>query len=310
MAHNFRSDVAIDWCPGCGDFGIVTGITQALTEMDFKPEDVALVSGIGCSGKTPHYLNIAGVHTLHGRSIPYAVGVKLANPGLKVLVTSGDGDMLSIGAGHFVAEGRRNTGLTIILYDNEVYGLTKGQASPTMMLGMKTKGLSRPNIFSKLNPIALALASGYTFIARGFSFDTKQLKELIKKAIAHDGTALIDVLQPCPTYNNINTMEWYRERVYKLEDNKDWDPVVTEVNESQTASKYQQAYEKSLEWDQKIPTGVFYQNKTVPSFTRRINEVVPNYLETPPAKQQYRDSQGYTIVDPESTFKEKLVEAA
>ncbi|MCL4332049.1 MAG: 2-oxoacid:ferredoxin oxidoreductase subunit beta [Thermoplasmataceae archaeon] len=310
MAHNFRSDVAIDWCPGCGDFGIITGITQAITEMELKPEEVAVVSGIGCSGKTPHYLNIAGIHTLHGRSIPFAVGVKLSNPGLKVLVTSGDGDMLSIGAGHFVAEGRRNTGLTVILYDNEVYGLTKGQAAPTMGLGMQTKSLTKPNIFGKINPIALALASGYTFVARGFSFDTKQLKEIIKKALAHDGTALIDVLQPCPTYNNINTMEWYRKRVYKLEDDKGWNPTITKENEAEAIDKYQKAYVKSLEWEERIPTGIFYENKTIPSFTKRIAGFVPSYLSNPPAKQQVSDSNGFTIVDPVKTFKDKLVESA
>ncbi|MCL4332041.1 MAG: 2-oxoacid:ferredoxin oxidoreductase subunit beta [Candidatus Thermoplasmatota archaeon] len=309
MAHNFRSDVPIDWCPGCGDFGIVTGITQALTELDLDPNEVAVVSGIGCSGKTPHYLNIAGVHTLHGRSIPYAAGVKLSNPGLKVLVTGGDGDLLSIGAGHFVAEGRRNAGLKIILYDNEVYGLTKGQAAPTMALGMKTKSLARPNILSKINPIALALAAGYTFVARGFSFDTKQLKEIIKKAIAHEGSALIDVLQPCPTYNNINSMDWYRQRVYKLDEDKSWDPVISTNDEKAALEKYQKAYAKSLEWEERIPTGIFYQNLTIPSFTKRLDKVVPNYLKNPPAKQQIADSTGHTIVDPFNTFSEKVVEA-
>ncbi len=144
------------------------------------------VSGIGCSGKTPHYLNIAGVHTLHGRAIPYATGVKLANPDLKVLVMGGDGDLLGIGAGHFVAEGRRNTGLTVILFDNAVYGLTKGQAAPTMEMGEKTKSLTRANIFGKINPLTLALSAGYSFVARGFSFDMKQLKEIIKTAINHE----------------------------------------------------------------------------------------------------------------------------
>ena len=182
MAHNFRSDVAIDWCPGCGDFGILNSIQQALTELNFGANDVVVVSGIGCSGKTPHYINVAGAHTLHGRSIPYATGVKLSNPKLKVLVTGGDGDLMSIGAGHFVGEGRRNTGLTVILFDNEVYGLTKGQAAPTMQMGQRTKSLTKPNMFGRVNPISLALTSGYSFVARGFSFDGKQLKEIITLA--------------------------------------------------------------------------------------------------------------------------------
>src|SRR5579875_1271690 len=239
MAHNFKTDLTIDWCPGCGDFGILTSITQALGELNLDPRDVVAISGIGCSGKTPHYLNIGGVHTLHGRSIPFATGVKISNPKLKVIVPSGDGDMLGIGAGHFVAEGRRNTGLTIIIFDNEVYGLTKGQAAPTMPLGEKTKSLARNNIFGKVNPIALALASGYSFVARGFSFDMKQLKEILKRAILHEGSSVIDVLQPCPTYNNINTMEWYRERVYKLEDDKSWGPVITTDDPAVQLEKFQ-----------------------------------------------------------------------
>ncbi len=308
MAHNFRSDVAIDWCPGCGDFGIVTGLTQALTELNYGPNDVVAVSGIGCSGKTPHYLNMAGIHTLHGRSIPYATGVKLANPRLKVIVTSGDGDMLSIGAGHFVAEGRRNTGLTIILYDNEVYGLTKGQAAPTMALGEKTKGLTKPNVFGKVNPITMALSSGYSFVARGFSFDTKHLKDLVKKAVTHEGSSFIDVLQPCPTYNNINTMEWYRGKVYKLDDEKTWDPVVMpEMSAEATNEKFSNAYKRGLEWDDKIPIGVFYDNRAIPSFVKRIAEYVPDYLKNPPAEQIVAGTDGYTNVDPFKTFADRVI---
>ncbi|MCL5782983.1 MAG: 2-oxoacid:ferredoxin oxidoreductase subunit beta [Candidatus Thermoplasmatota archaeon] len=307
MVHNFKSNVAVDWCPGCGDFGILTSITQALSELNLGPTDVVAVSGIGCSGKTPHYLNIGGVHTLHGRSIPFATGVKLSNPKLKVIVPSGDGDMLGIGAGHFVAEGRRNTGLTLILYDNEVYGLTKGQAAPTMELGEKTKGLTRANVFGKVNPITLALSSGYSFVARGFSFDMKQLKEILKTAILHEGSSLVDVLQPCPTYNNINTMEWYKQRVYKLEDDKSWDPVINSGNEDLGTEKFQKAYEKGLEWGDRIPTGIFYDNRTIPSFTKRLNEYVPGYLSNPPATQLISGSDGYTPVDPYKTFEDKII---
>ncbi|HLH86800.1 MAG TPA: 2-oxoacid:ferredoxin oxidoreductase subunit beta [Thermoplasmataceae archaeon] len=307
MAHNFKTDLTIDWCPGCGDFGILTSITQALGELNLDPRDVVAISGIGCSGKTPHYLNIGGVHTLHGRSIPFATGVKISNPKLKVIVPSGDGDMLGIGAGHFVAEGRRNTGLTIIIFDNEVYGLTKGQAAPTMPLGEKTKSLARNNIFGKVNPIALALASGYSFVARGFSFDMKQLKEILKRAILHEGSSVIDVLQPCPTYNNINTMEWYRERVYKLEDDKSWGPVITTDDPAVQLEKFQKAYEKGLEWGDRIPTGIFYENRTIPSFTKRLNEFVPNYFKNPPAEQIVTGSNGYTPIDPYRTFADKII---
>lgn len=307
MAHDFRSDVAMDWCPGCGDFGIVSAITQALTEMNLDPNEVVAVSGIGCSGKTPHYLNIAGVHTLHGRAIPYATGVKLANPNLNVLVTGGDGDLMSIGAGHFVGEGRRNTGLTVILFDNAVYGLTKGQAAPTLALGEQTKSLPRPNMFSKVNPIALALTSGYTFVARGFTSDIKQLKELIKMGMKHEGSALIDVLQPCPTYNNINTLDWYRKRVYKLDGEDSWDPLVTDENVSSLREKFTKAYNKGLEWGDRIPTGVFFENRTVPSFPKRINKNLPDYYSNPPPEQMIAGPDGYTLVDPVKTFEDKVI---
>ncbi|MGP6207018.1 2-oxoacid:ferredoxin oxidoreductase subunit beta [Cuniculiplasma sp. SKW3] len=307
MAHNFKTDLTIDWCPGCGDFGIVTSITSAMTELNLDPLGVVMVSGIGCSGKTPHYINVAGMHTLHGRAIPYATGVKLANPKLKVLVTGGDGDLMGIGAGHLVAEGRRNSGITIMIYDNEVYGLTKGQAAPTMPIGEKTKSLSKPNIFTRLNPIALALSSGYSFVARGFSFDMKQLKEIIKKAINHPGSAVIDILQPCPTYNNINTMEWYKERVYKLEDDNTWNPVVTQENASEAEDKFSKAMLKAQEWGDKIPTGIFYQNSVIEPFTKRINRNVPNYLDITPAEQVIATDAGFTVVDPEKTFEDKII---
>lgn len=307
MAHNFKSDLAIDWCPGCGDFGILTSITQALSELNLDPHNVVSVSGIGCSGKTPHYLNIGGIHTLHGRSIPFATGVKLANPNLKVVVPGGDGDMLGIGAGHFVAEGRRNSGLTIIIYDNEVYGLTKGQAAPTMQLGEKTKGLNKANIYGKVNPIALALASGYSFVARGFSFDMKQLKEIIKTAILHEGSSVIDVLQPCPTYNNINTMEFYRKKVYKLEDDKSWDPVITGDSMEKALAQFQKAYAKGLEWEEKIPTGIFYDNRGIPAFTKRLHNLIPEYFNHPPADQIVAGIDGYTPVDVLKTFSDKIL---
>ncbi|MGP6293409.1 2-oxoacid:ferredoxin oxidoreductase subunit beta [Caldiplasma sukawensis] len=308
MVHNFKTDLTIDWCPGCGDFGILNSIVQALTEMNFDPHQVVMVSGIGCSGKTPHYINVAGVHTLHGRSVPYAVGVKLANPKLNVLVTGGDGDLMGIGAGHLVAEGRRNSGVKIIMFDNEVYGLTKGQAAPTMPLGEKTKSLSKPNIFTRLNPISLALSSGYSFVARGFSFDMKQLKEIIKKAINHPGSAFIDVLQPCPTYNNVNTMEWFKERVYKIEDkDKSWNPIIDKNNQQEEGIVFARAMEKSLEFGDSIPTGIFYENRLIEPFTKRIERNVPNYMEITPAEQEIVGKDGYTVLDPEKTFEDKII---
>ena len=191
-AHN-------DWCPGCGDFGILNAVQMALTEMNVDPSRTVVVSGVGCSSKAPHFIKTYGVHTLHGRALPFAAGIKLANPNLEVVIEGGDGDGLGIGAGHFVNAGRRNLDMLYIVHDNEVYGLTKGQAAPTMKLGMKTKSLPLPNINQGINPIMLAIASGYTFVARGYSYDVRHLKDLIIKGIRHRGFAFLDVLQPCPT---------------------------------------------------------------------------------------------------------------
>jgi 2-oxoglutarate ferredoxin oxidoreductase subunit beta len=307
MAHNFKTDLTVDWCPGCGDFGILTSIQQAMADLNLDPLGVVMVSGIGCSGKTPHYINVGGVHTLHGRAIPFATGIKLSNPNLKVVVTGGDGDLMGIGAGHLVAEGRRNSGLTIMIYDNGVYGLTKGQASPTMSLGEQTKSLSRPNVFTRLNPISLALSAGYTFVARGFSFDLKQLKDIIKRAMYHPGSAVIDILQPCPTYNNINTMEWYKGRVYNMEADKDWNPKVTKDNVAEMDAIFAKSLAKAQEWGDKIPTGVFYENTAIEPFTARISRNVPNYLETVPAELRIATEDGYTVVNPEKTFADKII---
>src|SRR6266568_4100170 len=175
---DLRTDVHNDWCPGCGDFGIEAGVKMALTELPIDINKLVLFSGIGCSGKIVHFTNATGVHTLHGRVLPFAQGAKLANPDLEVIAIGGD-------------------------------GLTKGQASPTLQLGMQTKSLPMPNINTSVNPILLALASGFTFIARSYAYNTKHLKETVKKAVAHKGFALVVILQPCPTYNDINTKEWY-----------------------------------------------------------------------------------------------------
>ena len=206
---DYKTDVHNDWCPGCGDFGIVNAIQMALSEMDIERDQAAIFSGVGCSGKTSHYINTYGVHTLHGRVLPFAQGAKVANPEMTVIAVGGDGDGLGIGAGHFVAAGRRDIDMTYIVFDNGVYGLTKGQASPTLKLWEKTKSLPKPNMNYSVNPIGLAITSGYTFVARGYSYDIRHLKDLIKQAVRHKGISFLDVLQPCPTYNDINTRDWY-----------------------------------------------------------------------------------------------------
>ncbi len=293
---DYKTDVHNDWCPGCGDFGIVNAIQMALSEMGIERDKTAMFSGIGCSGKTSHFINTYGVHTLHGRVLTFAQGAKIANPDLTVVAVGGDGDGLGIGAGHFVAAGRRNVDMTYIIFDNGVYGLTKGQASPTLRLGEKTKSLPSPNTNSNVNPIGLAIASGFTFVARGYSYDVRHLKDLIVQAINHKGLSFLDVLQPCPTYNDLNTRDWYagtdlideaqkrHSRIYKLED-QGFEPVVHYGSEVEVNEKLSQALIKSLEWGNKIPTGVFYKNELISTYTQRLKDKIPNYLENPPAKQ-------------------------
>src|SRR5207245_2745276 len=179
---NYRTQVHNEWCPGCGDFGIVNAIQMTLLEMQLEPHRIGLFSGIGCSGKTPHFVNAYGFHTLHGRVLPIATGAKLANPSLTVIAVGGDGDGLGIGAGHFVNTGRRNLDFTYVLHDNGVYGLTKGQASPTLPKGLKTKSMPAPSIVEGINPIAMAIASGYTFVARSYALDVRHLKAPLRAA--------------------------------------------------------------------------------------------------------------------------------
>jgi len=298
---DYKTDVHNDWCPGCGDFGIVNALQMALAEMGIERDKATIFSGIGCSGKTSHFINTYGVHTLHGRVLTFAQGGKLANPEMTVVAVGGDGDGLGIGAGHFVAAGRRNVDMTYIIFDNGVYGLTKGQASPTLKLGEKTKSLPSPNTNYNVNPIGLAVASGFTFVARGYSYDVRHLKDLIIKAVRHKGLSFLDVLQPCPTYNDINTRDWYagidmaqesmerHSRIYKLED-VNFDPMVHIDNEIEVNEKLSQALIKSLEWGNKIPIGVFYQNETISQYSTRLTDKIPNYLENPPAKQNISEN--------------------
>ena len=296
----YRSDVWVDWCPGCGNFGITSAVYKTFAEMALDPTKTVVVSGIGCSGKTSHFVNVNGVHSLHGRSIPFAMGIKLANPELRVVVHGGDGDLLGIGAGHFVALGRRNIDMVVIMHDNGVYGLTKGQASPTLLSGLKTKSLAKPNIQDAINPIALALASGYTFVARGYSMMVEPLKELMKAAIQHKGAAFIDVLQPCVTYNDIHTAEFYRTRAYRLDEQPEWDPFVTQSGMEEKEKKVMQAWLKSLEWGDKIPIGILYQNPNTSTFEDRINERIPTYRDNPPGKQPVARKDGGPLIGDET----------
>jgi 2-oxoglutarate/2-oxoacid ferredoxin oxidoreductase subunit beta len=262
---SYKSDVHNNWCPGCGDFGILTAMQMALLQLKIPPHQVALFSGIGCAGKTPHYVNVYGFHTLHGRVLPTATGAKIANKDLTVLAVGGDGDGYGIGSGYFINSGRRNLDFTYLVFNNAVYGLTKGQASPTLGKGIKTKSLPEATILEGLNPIALAVSSGYTFIARGYALDVRYLSNLIAQAIRHRGSSFIDVLQTCPTYNDLYTKDWYedgpqgRPRIYKLEDSGH-DPVVHDPNDpNELIAKKVQAISRSYEWGEQIPVGIYYQ---------------------------------------------------
>lgn len=304
---DFKTDIFADWCPGCGDFGIMTALQMALPELGLPQYEIVMVSGIGCSGKEPHNVRVNGIHTLHGRSLPFATGIKIANPGLEVIAIGGDGDGLGIGAGHFVNTGRRNLDITYIIHNNGVYGLTKGQASPTLRLGLKTKAIPKPNVNEAVNPIGLAVISGYTFVARSYAYDVKHLKETIVQAIQHKGLAFVDCLQPCPTYNDINTKEWYagedrkdpktgkpQSRLYRLEQTG-FDPVVHDPKE--IMPKQLAAISKAEEWGDQIPIGVFYKNDFEPTFLERMSKRIPFYLKNPPAKQKIAEDNGSSTAD-------------
>jgi len=253
---NFKGRVEPDWCPGCGDYGVLAAVQKALVELQIPQHEVATISGIGCSSNFPGFIETYGMHTLHGRSIPVATGVKMANHALTVLVTGGDGDGFGIGCGHFVHAMRRNVDLTYMVMDNQIYGLTTGQTSPTSRLAMKTKTTPFGNVERPVNPLALALAAGATYVARGFSAEQKHLTELIKNAIQHKGFSFLDIFSPCVTYNHDNTVQWFRPRVKKLEDNPAYDPT-----------DWNAAMEKSQLWGDEIPIGKFYERTDVPTLT-------------------------------------------
>src|SRR5919106_4569335 len=304
-----------DWCPGCGDFGILTAVQQALAALHLSPHQVAVFAGIGCSGKAVYYLPTYGIHTLHGRVLPYTTGAKLADPDLTVVAVGGDGDGLGIGAGHFVNTGRRNIDLTYILFNNAVYGLTKGQAAPTLRLGLQTKSLPEPTIQGAVNPLMLALASGYTWIGRGYAFQVRHLAELIQKAIRHPGLAYVDVLQPCPTYNDLHTKDWFagkdleldEARVYDVEQ-EGYDPVIADgTNDEMAFRKMTQFMAKAQEWGDRIPVGVLLETRALPTFEQRIAARNPSYHNAPPSRRLIADEHGHPTTDLRAIFAELAI---
>jgi 2-oxoglutarate ferredoxin oxidoreductase subunit beta len=245
------------WCPGCGNFGILRALNRALVELEIEPHQVLLVSGIGQAGKLPHYTRGNVFNSLHGRPVPPAIGAKIVNPELKVIAVSGDGDGYGEGGNHFIHAARRNHDITYLVHNNQVYGLTKGQASPTSDLGFITK-TTPDGAASPLNPIALAIVCGASFVSRSFAGDVAHLSHVIKEGITHKGFSLIDILQPCPSFNHQNTFQWYRERVYKLEDESGYDPGDRKV-----------ALERAQEWGERIPIGIIYR-KDLPVYEERL----------------------------------------
>lgn len=286
---DYKAEIHNDWCPGCGDFGILSAVQMALAKLQIPPHKTAVVSGIGCSGKTPHYMHTYAFHTLHGRAMPSVTAMKLANHELTVIGVGGDGDAYGIGAGHFVNGGRRNLDITYVVFNNDVYALTKGQASPTIQKGMKTKSMPEESIMEAINPILLALACGYTFVARGYALDTKNLAELIAQGIQHRGSSLIDVLQTCPTYNDLHTKSYYAEKVngeprlYRL-DQGDYDPVVHNPDDpAEIAQKKAQALIRSQEAGGRVALGVFYKCE-VPTYEDFLKKKIPGLREKPLAE--------------------------
>ncbi len=213
---HYRSDEKPTWCPGCGDYGVLNALFSSLKDKGLALEDAVVVSGIGCSSRLPFFVSTYGFHGLHGRTMPVATGLKAARPEVPVVVTGGDGDAFAIGGNHFLHAARRNVDLTYVVMDNSIYGLTKGQTSPTSQIGFTTKTTPRGSTDRAVNPLLLALTAGATFVARGFSGQPKELAELIEQGMEHRGFAVIDVFSPCTTWNKLNTFKFYREETERL----------------------------------------------------------------------------------------------
>ncbi len=255
---DFRNNVKPNWCPGCGDFSVQAAIQKAAANVGLEPDEVALITGIGCSGRLSGYVNSYGVHSIHGRALPLAQGVKMANRDLTVIASGGDGDGYAIGMGHTIHALRRNMNITYIVMDNQIYGLTKGQTSPSSAPGFVTKTTPKGNIEQNVAPLELALSSGATFVAQGFSSDIKALTKMIEDAINHDGFSFVNVFSPCVTYNKVNTYDWFKENLTEIEDIEGYD--VTDK---------QGAIQTVLQHDSLIK-GIVYQDTETPSYESQI----------------------------------------
>nr|WP_321027076.1 thiamine pyrophosphate-dependent enzyme [Clostridium neonatale] len=279
---SFNSTDENTWCPGCGNFAILTAIKESLFELGLSPNEVVMVSGIGQAAKTPHYLKANVFNGLHGRALPPAQAIKIVNKKLNVIVVSGDGDTYGEGGNHFLHNIRRNVDIVQLVNNNQIYGLTKGQASPTTARGQTTSMQFEGTYTDPLNPLAVAIAAGATFVARSFSGEKEHLKETIKKAINHKGYALVDILDPCISFNKVNTFKWYKDRVYKLDENYNPKDKI-------------KAFEKAQEFgDDGIPIGIIY-----------LDETKKTYHESHPVLQS-----GINIIDKkrEPEYAQKLLD--
>lgn len=276
----FVNNKKTSWCPGCGNFAILDGITQSLNELGLNPQDVLMVSGIGQAAKLPHYINAHGLNGLHGRALPSAMGAQAANSDLKIIVNSGDGDTYGEGGNHLLHNIRRNIDIVHMVHDNQVYGLTKGQGSPTTAHGQVTRLQHEGMKSEPLKPMAMAIALGCSFVARSFSGDLPHLKSMIKAALNHKGYALIDIMQPCVTFNKVNTFKWYKDRAYYLPES--YDPT-DKVKAFEMAQQF---------GDEGIPMGILYLNPkaTFMDQITHIDRPLVSYERSPSSIDQLLDS--------------------
>jgi 2-oxoglutarate ferredoxin oxidoreductase subunit beta len=272
--QDFDVETLPTWCRGCGNHAILNAIKMALAERDTAPHQVFIVTGVGCGSKLPHYMRSTGFHTLHGRTRAVATGARLANHGLPVITVHGDGDSWNEGMNHFVQTVRRNVNLVDVVQDNRIYGLTKGQYSPTSERGKRTPTSPEGSIDRPVQPLPLAITAGATFVSRGYSGELKHLAWLIGEALEHPGYALVDVLQPCVTFNRSYAYDFYSERVYKLEDEPGYDPA------DRTA-----AWEKAHEWGERIPIGIFYRGEPLPTYEEQVSALAAGPLVQQPLER-------------------------
>lgn len=256
-----KSEHNPSWCPGCGNYGILNGLKAAISQAGLEPHMTVLISGIGCSGKDPHFVKTYGFEGIHGRVLPVATAIRLANHKLKVIGCAGDGDAYGIGGNHFLHAMRRNIEITYLVHDNQIYGLTTGQTSPTSIKGFATKSTPFGAIEEPVNPISLAIAVGATFVARVFVGEFSHFKQVLVEALKHKGFALVDVFQPCVTFNYLNTYQWFSQRVYKLEDETGYNPT-DRMN----------ALARAQEWGERIPIGIFFR-ETKPTYEDQLPQI-------------------------------------